>query len=76
MLSGPWWRKASCPQSVPGTCDGDGGCREGDRWEDRQQCVDQTANHLMSVWTALCRLLAFRVRLRLEGWVAFWLAER
>ncbi|KAL8607103.1 hypothetical protein ACOMHN_008689 [Nucella lapillus] len=32
----------------------------------KQQCVEETANHLMSVWTALCRLLAFRINLFLH----------
>ena len=34
----------------------------GDSFGLEQQSVEETRLHLMSVWTALCRLLAFRVR--------------
>ena len=60
MLSGTGGRAASSTQSRAGY--GDDGCVDGDSSELMQQCVEETRIHLTSTWTALCRLLAFRVR--------------
>ena len=65
-------RKASSTQCKAGEGDseciggshrmGEGECMGGDSFGLEQQSVEETRLHLMSVWTALCRLLAFRVR--------------